>query len=156
MKDLTPKQIIRKNLKSILNVSSRQVSVRRTSGGSIRVEIKGNGISLKAVEVIASQEEEVSRCSFSGEILQGGNLFVFSQYSDDLTKPLVQAAVEIAEFVKQGASFGVLGYKCRSEKVNNCDGFCFTDNDGKWQRHMNAWSFGSAIANQWLEAQAAK
>ena len=69
---------IRKELKAI-GITSRQVSVR--SDSSVNISIKDLAISIEKVKEIAMKYESVSRCHMSGEILSGGNTFVFVDYS---------------------------------------------------------------------------
>lgn len=68
---------IRKELKEKLGYTSRQVSVRCSNGNAIRVEIKDKTIERKAIEDIAYPYEAVDRCEVTGEILAGGNTYVF-------------------------------------------------------------------------------
>lgn len=73
-------------------IPARSVSVRSESysmGSSIRVEINDPTISPKLVESIASEQEKVSRCPYSGEILNGGNRFVFV----DIGRKAVEAKI---------------------------------------------------------------
>jgi len=76
---LTDKEIakaIRKELKEKLGYTSRQISVR-SYGSSVDVVIKEESIDKEAVEKIAYPFEEVDRCEVTGEVLAGGNTFVF-------------------------------------------------------------------------------
>lgn len=87
---------IRATLKSRLGLTTRDVSVVVTPSGSIRASIKNPDVRLSDVEAIANKHERIDRDGF-GEILCGGNTFVFvgysreavaiieSRYSDDLT-----------------------------------------------------------------------
>ena len=71
---------IRKELKKQLGVTSRQVSVRSRNSGydeAIDIEIKDLTVNKMKVEEIASRYEYIRRCEYSGEILAGGNTYVF-------------------------------------------------------------------------------
>jgi hypothetical protein len=60
--------------------NSRQISVRThnySMGSSINVTIKAGCIPKCVAEEIASEYESIRRCEYSGEILSGGNRFVF-------------------------------------------------------------------------------
>lgn len=75
---------IRQALKN-LGISSRQVSVKTdyySMGSSIRIKIKDASISSALVEKIANEHESIDRDA-SGEILSGGNRFVFVDYAPE-------------------------------------------------------------------------
>lgn len=62
-----------------------QVTVRQDrSGSSIDVIIKDLHVNLEDVITIAKKYEEYERDERTGEILQGGNLFVFVKYDYDV------------------------------------------------------------------------
>lgn len=85
---------IRATLKAELGATSKDVSVRTSNysmGSSISVVIRSPKFRLADVERIANRHERVSRDS-TGEILSGGNRFVFVEYSDEAYGPM---AVEI-------------------------------------------------------------
>jgi hypothetical protein len=84
---------IRKTLKG-LGYSARDVSVRTSKyslGSSIRIEIKTARTPRALVEAVAGKLERVSRCSMSGEILSGGNRFVFVDYGAELLRRVREA-----------------------------------------------------------------
>lgn len=91
---------IRQTLKTF-GITSRQVSVKTdvySMGSSIRVSIKDPAISSQLVTMVAEGHESISRDQF-GEILSGGNRFVFVGYSHEAAKALAApyiAAVEAA------------------------------------------------------------
>ena len=87
---------IKKELAEKLNVKSSCFSVR-VEYSSINIEIKCPKIELEEVEKIVNKYESVSRCEYSGEILSGGNTFVFVDYSWDLRKEMYNSE----EFEKQ-------------------------------------------------------
>src|SRR5687767_5769425 len=69
---------IRAALKAEKGWTSKQVSVRTRPGtGSVSVVVRVPGIPLAEVARIAGRFEQVDRCSTTGEILAGGNTFVF-------------------------------------------------------------------------------
>ena len=72
---------IRTKLKEAHGITSRQVSVRIRHGSSINIDINDPSVDIKEVENIAKGYESVDRCEFSGEILAGGNTFVFVDYT---------------------------------------------------------------------------
>lgn len=75
---------IRKALKAI-GYTSKHVSVRSESysmGSSINIKIKRDGVNRAEVERIANTGSRVHYCESSGEILSGGNRFVFVDVDD--------------------------------------------------------------------------
>lgn len=76
---------IRKELKA-KGWNTRQVSVRThlySMGSSIYVTIKNPAIPLNEVKAIANAHERIDRDQF-GDILSGGNRFVFVKYDNGI------------------------------------------------------------------------
>ena len=76
---------IRTELKA-QGISTKQVSVRThnySMGSSLNIRIKDPKVLKSLVEKIANESERVSRCEVSGEILSGGNRFVFVDYASE-------------------------------------------------------------------------
>ena len=72
---------IRAQLKA-QGITSRQVSVRRTSAGSIHICIlDASAVSKRQVEAVAMPYERIDRCTVTDEILAGGNTFVIVEYA---------------------------------------------------------------------------
>lgn len=69
---------IREELKAI-GIKPRQVSIRR-DGSSANVTIKDLSVEYDKVNEAAHKFEKIDRCEYSGEILCGGNRFVFVDY----------------------------------------------------------------------------
>lgn len=88
--------IIRKTLKRQHKITARQVSVKSESC-SVRITIKDPTVKLADVEAIARPQEDISRDG-RGDILQGGNTFVFVKYSDEALAP---TAAPIEELLSQ-------------------------------------------------------
>jgi len=84
-------QTIRAELKARYGYTSKQVSV--TSRGSIDVDIKDPSIPLKQVADFAKRFEQIDRCPATGEVLGGGNTYVFVGYSIDAQKALIERYV---------------------------------------------------------------
>lgn len=88
-------------LKSALRTAgwnTRQVSVR-ASGQTLRVTVRDAAVSVTDVKAVADRHERVRYCQGSGEILSGGNVFVYVEYADEVLKPLqaeVQARLDAA------------------------------------------------------------
>lgn len=72
---------IRKALNKEMGLTSKEVSVR--SSGSLDIAIKDLTVNKDKVESIAMRYESIHRCEYSGEILSGGNTFVFVEFSTD-------------------------------------------------------------------------
>lgn len=104
----TAKQI-RSDLKSQLGLNSRQVSVKKTPGGAVRVKILVPTVSIDAVKKIACRYERVSHCEATGEILSGGNTFVFVLYAEEVIKHV--AAVVRAMYEGAGSFRGISMYR---------------------------------------------
>jgi hypothetical protein len=99
---------IRETLKREHGWSSRQVSVKShvySMGSSINVTIKDPAIPLSVVKAIAEKAEHIRYDEYAGEILSGGNQFVFVKYSQEaeeaLAAPYVEAAREAIAAIKE-------------------------------------------------------
>lgn len=97
MKSTTERSAIIRSALKALGYTSRDVSVKSdyySMGSSIRVSIKRAAVPLALVERIAHEHESIDRDQF-GDILSGGNRFVFVSYSQDalteLAKPYIDA-----------------------------------------------------------------
>ncbi len=90
---------IRKKLKE-KGITSRQVSVR-TDHGSINCHIKDLTIPKELVEKIAQPYEHVRRCEYSGDILSGGNTFVFVSFDWQALDNAAKAFMARAETISQ-------------------------------------------------------
>jgi len=104
---------IRSQLKT-LGYGARDVSVR-SDHNSIDITIRRNGLKVKAIRDIANSAERIDRCEASGEILSGGNTYVFVRFSDDVTDAmtkLVRSAADAAGLQSKGwARFTVGEYE---------------------------------------------
>jgi len=79
---VTTKEIakeIRKKLK-VLGFKRGQISVTAPNVYSVRVTLKDRSINIDPIEKMCKQFESYRRDQATGEILQGGNTFVFVQY----------------------------------------------------------------------------
>lgn len=76
MTDAAAASEIRSSLKKLLGYTNRQVSVVARDC-AIWVKAKVAGLDLQKVYDIAMKYQFVDRCEFTGEILCGGNTFVF-------------------------------------------------------------------------------
>ena len=91
---------IRKELKKQLGVTSRQVSVRSRNAGydeAIDVTIKDLKVNKAKVEAIANKYKYISRCEYSGEILAGGNTYVFVTLDYDALRAAKEELLETAK-----------------------------------------------------------
>jgi len=66
---------IRSTLKK-MGVGQKKVSVR-SSSGSISIEIHDPTVDIKEVKNVSASSESIRYCEATGEILCGGNRFVF-------------------------------------------------------------------------------
>ena len=77
--------IIRKTLK-FLGWNSRAVSVRTAyfaGGSSLRIRIKTATVPSTVVYAVAQLFESVARCSYTGDILSGGNTYLSVDYDSN-------------------------------------------------------------------------
>lgn len=81
---------IKKELAKALNVKFNDFSVTQPRYSSIQIDIK-TLVSKSAVKAIAQKYEKIDRCEATGEILAGGNTFVFVDY--DLRKATIDSAL---------------------------------------------------------------
>ena len=79
---------------AVPELGHRDLSVKYD--GSYRVKVK-KVVPLSKVEEIAKGEESYSRCEASGEILSGGNTFVFVEYCNWLMPQDEPYEVEVPE-----------------------------------------------------------
>lgn len=77
---------IRKELKNTLGYNNRMVAVKSTSG-SITICCKEAGLDKKAIYAIASQFKNVHYDELTGEVLAGGNTFVFVKHENGYLIP---------------------------------------------------------------------
>ena len=96
----TPAQNLRAALKAA-GYKASAISVR-SRHGSLNVAIKDKAIALDNVEEIANGFSNVRRCEASGEILSGGNTFVFVQYAEKVREEFKTAAEAIGEIPMGG------------------------------------------------------
>ena len=96
----TPAQKLRAALKAA-GYKPSAISVRNPRG-SLNVAIKDKAIPLDAVKEIARSFESVSRCHVSGEILCGGNTFVFVKYAEKVEQEFDAMAEAIGEIPMGG------------------------------------------------------
>jgi len=72
-------KLIRAELKKELGLTSKDVSVK-SDLYAVWVRIKNEDIKIDDVKNIAKKYESIDKCERTGEILQGGNSYVFVQY----------------------------------------------------------------------------
>ena len=85
-KDTRGKEL-KKEICKQLNLKPKDLSVRidkYSMGESFYIKVK-KPVSLKAVKAIADKHEHIDRDTYSGEILSGGNTYVFVDYDNSLT-----------------------------------------------------------------------
>lgn len=92
---------IRADIKAA-GIPARAVSVRVSDAGyetAVRVKIKDINVDRAVVERVAKRYSEVDRDERSGEILAGGNTFVFVDYDYDVLKNATEQYLEQAQAV---------------------------------------------------------
>ena len=83
-----------------LGYNSKQVSVRsRICGYSdeTRIEVKDLSCDIKAIEKACMKFESIDYDQYSGEILSGGNTYIFVQYDHAAISKATEANIEKAE-----------------------------------------------------------
>jgi hypothetical protein len=74
--------------------NSRRVSIRTSrSGGALDVTIRCEDADPQEIKEIAENFKVVHRCQASGDILSGGNTFVFVRWDDDLIERLGRESI---------------------------------------------------------------
>lgn len=89
-------KIIRDLIKKEFGYTSRQVSVKSRSS-TLDITIKDPMIKIKPIEEIAKRFQKIDRCEASGEILSGGNRYVFVDYSDEARAARAQPYLKAVE-----------------------------------------------------------
>ena len=92
---------IRKEIKSQLGYTAKQVSVRSVHGTELKVTVKDITIDLQQIEKIASQFEDIHRCEATNEILLGGNTFVNVGYDWQVVHEAKQERLAEAEAIME-------------------------------------------------------
>jgi len=70
---------LRKELKK-LGISNKDVSVRMEHSGTIKVIVKNLSINIEDIEKLAHKYSRIDYDAITGEILAGGNTYVFVSY----------------------------------------------------------------------------
>lgn len=120
----TPAQALRAALKAA-GFNARRATVRER-GGSLYVSIRDAGASLSKVEAIANKFSLVNRCELTGEILSGGNTFVFVSYIDEVVEPPKAAILAVLNPAPVDEWVTVIG-DFRAAKVSRQRGATYPD-----------------------------
>ena len=83
-----------------LGYNSRQVSVKSRNCGysdETRIEVKDLSCDIKAIEKACTKFESIDYDKYSGEILSGGNTYIFVQYDYNAINKATEANIEKAE-----------------------------------------------------------
>lgn len=97
-------KLIRKELKN-KGITSKQVSVRTDNScldSSITCTIKDLSVPKELVEKIARRQEHLYRDHYSGEILSGGNTFIFVNFDWEILDKAKEEFRCLAEAIKPG------------------------------------------------------
>lgn len=106
---------MRKLFKDLYGFNNRKLSIKCSRGGAINIEILDSDIKLNQIKDIAEQFEQVYYDKMSGEILSGGNIFVFVDYSRDIKNNLWKSLREFAESINNSAEPEGNNYRINSE-----------------------------------------
>lgn len=139
---------IRNQLKT-LGYTSRDVSVR-SDHSSLDITIRRSGLNVKAIRDIAESFENIRRCEASGEILSGGNTYVFIRFSDDVRDAVaaqVRAAADVAGLQTKGWARFTIGkheYEISTDRPQVRVVLCGSDGIGTNLGGM-LWSIDQAV-----------
>jgi len=129
---------IREILKKELGLSAKDVSVRTKKGGyskAVRVNIKTmKALALKSkIEEVGSKFRDYDRDEATGEILAGGNTFIFVEIDWDFEKSLKEKIQKdfVKEFEKTDSNEIVLYKKFEIRKYQEEDDTYFVYIKGK-------------------------
>ncbi len=136
---------IRNELKTF-GINSRMVSVSVPHYGSIRVVIRVATVALSLVEAVANKHESIDRDQF-GEILSGGNTFVWVSYSDEardaLAAPYLPAVLAAEGQIRDNSLITVKGAgEAKLGKGYNGYGISLWGRDG----HLGEFDSPRAVA----------
>jgi len=146
----TPKQVaqsLRNQFKN-LGYSSKQISVT-SDYNSINIRVKDQSIDAELIEKMGQQFERIRRCEATGEILSGGNFFVFTAYDFQSEREMTEQPaykvllLEITEALNPldcgyGHEFG----RYTVSKARPWSYHVWDNKEGRWQ--LNGVSLGCA------------
>lgn len=116
---------IRKSLKA-QGITAQMVSVTTRDAGyeeRIDVKIKCADVDIRKVEEIAHQYQEIDRDERTGEILAGGNTFVFVRYTDDAFDSVTEQFTERAQkLIDEAKNTGLAVVKDKIYLADNAPG----------------------------------
>ena len=101
---------VRKQLKEI-GITSKQVSVKSGYCGyddNLNITIKDLSVNEQTVKDIAEQFEEYERDERSGEILEGGNTYIFIDYDYDARRAAASEMMEQAQKIAEAKESGTV------------------------------------------------
>jgi hypothetical protein len=108
--------LIRNSLKQ-QGFNNRQVSVVQSSISSVYVTIKDYKVNFKKVKEEVEKFEKVRHCPHTGEILSGGNLFVFVSYDGKTVKQYAEANKELlTNALEKAKSLGSSSFELGNKK----------------------------------------
>lgn len=87
--------------------NNRKIGLR-VDYSSIRVKVKDLSIKLKDVEAIVHEYEHIRYDEYCGEILAGGNTFVFVNYASDVLNAAMEKFMEKAEKIFEANKGNIL------------------------------------------------
>ena len=91
---------IRERIKNELGYTSKQVSVRSSNCGysdETRITVKDLSCDFEAIQKIAMSFEKVDYDQYNGEILSGGNTYIFVAYDWGILHQAEEKEIENAE-----------------------------------------------------------
>lgn len=129
---------IRQALKAKYGWTGQDVSVRTDNysmGSSIRIKVKNPTVDKAIVEEIAKDHEHVYRCEMTGDILSGGNRFVFVDYTDDCRKQIGAPYLEAVTAIRRDPESQSTGWTLH--EVGRCSVGIEHDSEQEWNRYYH-------------------
>lgn len=140
----TPAARIRSNLKAA-GIPAKAVSVRSRHTGSVEVVVKSLAVDFRKVKEIAQQEENIRRCEATGEILSGGNTYVFVTLGDEALDEAMKEVKVPDDFNSFPGSPAF--FKNFEVYKDGVDYIVYrTDADWRWTHVARTYSLRNAIA----------
>lgn len=79
-------------------INRRSYSIKSSYGNAISITLKSIEVNLHTVERLVKEYQSIDRDERTGEILQGGNTYIFVSYDDDMIR------VESEKYLEQAQS----------------------------------------------------
>lgn len=106
---------MRKLFKDLFGYNNKKLSIKCSRGSAVNIEILDSNIRLNQIKDIAEQFKQVYYDERSGEILSGGNIFVFVDYDKNIKNNLYNSLRNFAESINNSADSEGNNYRINSK-----------------------------------------